>query len=442
MLNKISLLYFFCCIGILIVLSINLNEDMGFQFFYLFFLFLTIFFVNKFFYEFKSIIYFSSILNLILISFFYFYNLKVNDYGFFPNFDDSYYFNQGRMLFNSNYQFDTLYDLPLGIMIKFGASTALALSSLNWFLSASLLGLIGVFSKKINPNFKSFYLFFIALNMLYLEATVIVLRDILGFVFFFLALIYIVEKDIKFNIFAVLTFLIRPTTGVLVYIFYLFYCNKYFSKNYKGKSFVILSLCILLFLIFNYIPLGFLTRSGFDGVGSDFTLSNMNENRMQMVTDSESDLTSKLLNMGLIGAPFVMLLNVLTPLRFRDLYSDMEYVFLNKGTYFTIFLNDVFDYKSVLNFIHIFILGFWIFPFLIGLKNILYIKNENKSILYIFIIGLFFVSFVSFQPRHKLHFLIFLPLICSYSNVSIKNIFLIGLFFDFIFTLILFKDLI
>lgn len=398
---------------------------------YLILIFPLLFVVEKYFFEIKKYLYVISVFYFFLIVFLYYFNFKINDYGFFPHFDDSFYYFQGKNFLTSNYYFDSLFDVVIWFF-QFIGDNNFSLSAINWFLSIIILGLVYDISKVININFKPVFLFFLALNMFFLECVVMLLRDFLGLTFLLLSIYFILKNKVKFLPFAILSMFVRQTTGVIAFIFYLFYKSKFINGTYKGKFIILLILFCIIYLFYNYVPVGFLSRSGFDGPSTNFSLSEWNKTRYDFFfSDSSGDLTTTLISLGLLGAPFLLILNIFTPLSLVSLFSDIEYVYMIDGVIHKNIYSNIFNYKSILSFIHIMCVGFFIIPFFDGFKNLLK-KYELTFISLTFIICLLIVSYVSYQPRHRLHFLIFVPLICSYTKIPLSKIFIYGFIIDII----------
>lgn len=414
-----------------------LLAESNFYFIYPFFSIFICLVINVFFKKIKVFLIVNSLLYYILSLIFYLVNFSVNEFGFFGNFDDSYFYNQGLKFLSSDYIFDGPFDIIVSAVLYFGANDALSAVVVNWFLSTILLGLIYKFSLEVNNNFKISYLYVISLNYYFIEASILLFRDILGLIFLILSFIFILRKKVIFNFFAFLSILVRPMTGTLAYVFFILNRSKWVNNNYKWKYFLFLFLFLCFYLIYSYIPIGFISRGGFEGDLSAHSLQGLNKERLEMVSKSESDITSKLISLGPIGMPFVMVLNVFTPLRFMDYFSDIEYIYLENGRYTINYVNNFLNYKGILSTLHIFVLAFWLVPFLNGFFN--FLKMNKKDILILFLFILFLVSFISFQPRHKLHFLIFLPLICSYTKLNVKNIILCGVVIEFMIYVIFFK---
>lgn len=410
-------------------------------FYFVLFLFPLIYCVENFFKKDKDILYFFSIFYFLLINIFYFFNFKINIKGFYQDFDDSFYYSQATNFLKESYYFDSLFDPFLNVLVLLGADNNFSLISLNWFLSILVLGLISKFSRRINLEFKGIFLLFIGLNMYFIESTVILLRDLLGLFFLLLSFIYIINKKQSFLVFSFLSILVRGSTGIIALIFYMFYHGKYFKNKYKYKYVTITMLLVFLILFYHYIPIGFLTRSGFDGLSTNMTMADFNQSRYErFFGEGGSDVTSKLLSLGILGAPLLLLLNIFTPLSPMSFISDIEYTYILNGARYQILHESVFNYKGYLSLIHYAMIGFMIIPFFNGLLNIFKKYGVNFLIL-IFFTCLVLVTYVSFQPRHKLHFLIFIPLICSYTNLSVKKIVYYGILIECIlFILYLFKN--
>lgn len=398
---------------------------------YLILVFPLFFVVEKIFFEIKKYLYFLSIFYFFLIVFLYYFNFKINNYGFFPHFDDSFYYFQGKSFLTSDYYYDSLFDIFVWFFQLIGENN-FSLSAINWFLSIVVLGLVYKISKIINLNFKPIFLFFLAFNMFFLECLVMLLRDFLGLTFLLMSILFILKGQIKFLPFAILSMLVRQTTGVIAFIFYFFYKSKFINGTYKGKFFVLLILFCIIYLFYNYVPVGFLSRSGFDGPSTNFSLSEWNKTRYDFFfSESSGDLTTTLISLGFLGAPFLLILNIFTPLSLANVFSDIEYVYMIDGVIHKSIYYNVFNYKAILSFIHVMCIGFFIIPFFDGFKS-LFKKHGLNFIFLTFIICLIIVSYVSYQPRHRLHFLIFVPLICSYTKIPISKIFIYGFIIDII----------
>lgn len=431
--------YFFFIVILSIVGKFNgLLGDSNFYYIYPFFSIIILFFIKFFFKEIKEFLIINSLLYYILAIVFYTVNFSVNDYGFFGNFDDSYFYSQGTSFLREGYIFDGPFDIFLGIMVNSGANDAFGAVAINWLFSTILLGLVYKLSKKINDNFKVYYLYALSLNYYFIESSILLFRDLLGLIFLILALLFIIEKKNKFHFFALCAILIRPMTGILPYIYYFLKNNKFINSEYRGKYLIIFFMFAMFLILYNYFPVGYLSGGSFESENSSFTLGGLNESRLDLVSSSETDITAKLISIGPVGIPFLMFLNIFTPLRFFDYYSDIEYTYLENGRYTTNYILKILNYKAILATIHIFVLSFWITPFLLGAFELVRSK-KNKDILVIFIFILFIVSYISFQPRHKLHFLIFLPVICSFCKMSTKNIIVIGIVLDFFVYMLYFK---
>ncbi|QHI24466.1 hypothetical protein Ahae5227_17375 [Acinetobacter haemolyticus] len=432
--HKFDLTYiFFILFGI--ILSSYFLSVFGAIFFLVFSV--TLFFIIKcFFYRYRLYLYFFSVIYFYLINLFYYYNFKVNELGFFQNFDDSFFFAQGYKIVNGGYEFDSIYDFFLGLMVFLGGSDNYSLISLNWFLSVVLLGLISVFSSKINTEFKPFYIIALGLNAFYMEATVMLLRDLLGLIFLVISFIYIVDGKRSFHIFGVLSFLVRNMTGIITYLFYFLYNSKFINGQYKGKVVIIFSFIILFYLFYNYFPVGYLSRGGFGTDRSGFSLAAMNQARYEFFfSDNINDFTSGLIRLGFIAAPLLLLINIFSPLKISNFYSDINYLFMIDGTRYEIYVENTLNYFGILSLLHIIGLGFIFITFVNGIYN-LYIRKGVNFLIIIFIISLLVATYVSFQPRHKLHFLIFLPLICSYTSLPLRKIVIYGCVVDVIILII------
>lgn len=401
---------------------------------YIILVFPLIYIVEKYFNNIRKYLYSLSFFYYFLIVFIYYFNFKVNKYGFFPNFDDSFYHYQGRIFLTENYSYDSIFDAVVYIFL-FIADTNFSLAAINWFLATLLLGIIYKFSKLINNEFKPFFLLFLAFNMFFLEIVVMLLRDFLGLFFLLISFCLILKgKKIKYLPFAFASIAVRQTTGIIAFIFHFLYNSRFINMHYRGKSLIIILIFSGIYFFYNYIPVGFLSRGGFEGVNANFTLSDWNKTRYEFFFGDEgvSDLTAKLISLGILGAPFVLLLNIFSPLRISDFWINTDYKYLIDGILYQNYYYNIFNYKSILSTIHVVAFGFLIIPFFDGFKN-LFKKNGLNFIILIFIICLMMVTYVSYQPRHKLHFLIFLPLICSYTTLPTNKIFIYGLVIDLFF---------
>lgn len=422
--------YFFYIFSILILSSIaalaGWMPNSNFYIFYPLVSLLNCVFVHYCFRNIKNFLLINSFLYYILIIIFYKTNFVVNSLGFFGNSDDSFFFSQGLKFLSSSYQYSSPFDIVIWFIQSLGANDAISVVVINWFLSTMLLGLIYKLSILINPKFKVNYLYIVSLNYFYIESTVSIFRDILGLVFLVLAVIAIIENRKFFWIHSVSAILIRPMTGVLSFIFLFFKKSKFINKTYRGKWFFLLGLFLLFIISYYYLPVGFISRGGLTGDSASFSLSDMNNKRLDFVGTGDEDITSKLINLGPLGMPLVALLNIITPLRIYDLVTNVEYKYLLDGRYNINYVYMVLNYKSILSFLHIISLCFWIIPFLNGFYKT--IRINKLYLIYTFLFILFIVSFISFQPRHRLHFIIFLPLIASFNTISTKHIFFMGLF--------------
>ncbi len=402
-----------------------------FSFFYIFLVYLNKRFFNDL--DLKLIFTFYSIIGVIITVF---HQSRSNKYGFGPNFDDSFYVGQSLdFLYNRNiYSYDTIYEIIISPLVFFGEDV-LNILPINILMACINLGLIYKISKKINPQFKAFYLGFLVLNYFFIEAGVFIYRDHFAIFFLLLSILFFYEnKNIKGFCFFAATVLIRPTTAVIALMFFVLKNIKFL--NGKNRWIGIAMLTCIVVGIYNYVPLGFLTRSGFSGEVSGFSLAEISQYRVGGVTDAETDITSKFLAMGMIGAPIVFLINIFSPMRFRELFVDRDFTFWINHTYVSTYSMDVVNYQSILSFFSIIGVCFFFIPFFGGLYNFFKKNKKNTYILMVFFISIFLVSYVSFQPRHKLHFLIFVPLICSYCNFKLKNIVVIGAIFSSISILI------
>lgn len=385
--------------------------------------------VEKYFFNIKKYLYFFSIVYFLIIIFIYYFNFKINEKGFFPYFDDSFYYGQGVNFLGDGYYFDSLFDVVVWFFQLVGNNN-FSLSAINWFLSIIVLGLVYKISIKIKPDFKPFYLMFLAFNMFFLECVVMLLRDFLGLIFLLASILLILNKNKLFIPFAMLSMFVRHTTGIVAFIFYLFYNSKFVNGSYRGKSIILLLLFSLVYLFYNYVPVGFLSRSGFDGPSTNFSLADWNRVRFEFFFgESASDFTTKLISLGVIGAPLLLILNIFTPLKPVGFFMDVEYKYMLDGIIYSNIYYDIFNYASVLSYFHLIFVGFFIIPFFDGFR-FLFKKYGLNFLLLTFIICLFMVSYVSYQPRHRLHFLIFMPLICSYTKMPLKRILLYGLLID------------
>lgn len=434
--------YIFFIIIITLLGKFNpLLGDSNFFYIYPIFSILICFIINFFFKKIRFFLIVNSILYYILALTFYTVNFSVNSYGFFGNFDDSYFYSQGVSFLREGYIFAGPFDIFLGLMVNIGANDAFSAVAINWLFSTILLGLIYEFSIKVNDNFKVYYLYVLSLNYYFIESSILLFRDLLGLIFLILAFLFVIKKKNKFHFFAFAALLVRPMTGMLSYVYYFLKNNKFINTKYRGKYLIIFFLFTIFLIIYNYFPVGYLSRGWFGSENSSFTLSNLNESRLDFISDSENDITAQLISFGPVGIPFVMLLNIFTPLRFVDYYSNVEYVYIENGRYTINYISNILNYKAVLATIHIFTLSFWVTPFLFGAFE-MFRSKKNKDILLIFVFILFLVSYVSFQPRHKLHFLILLPVICSFCKISIRNIIILGFLLDFFVYLLYFKWLV
>lgn len=406
-----------------------LFQDSNYHLFFTFFMFFNCFVIERYFKAIKKILLINSVLYLILLLVFYGTNFSVNRMGFFPNADDSFFYSQGLNLFSDEYSYSSPFDIILYVLIRFGANDALAASAYNWSLSTVLLGLIYKLSKIINSNFNKYFLYFLSLNYFFIESSILLFRDITGLTLLICALILVSLNQRKFIVFSFLAMQIRVMTGAFAIIYYLLSSTGILTTKYKGRSVVILFFFILAYTFYAYIPLAFINYISAETEISG-SLSDINQQRVEMLSDlSSSDITSKLMNLGLLGIPFVLLINILTPLRFVELFSDISYTFRLNDNIINLTAYNILNYKGVLSIIHISSLCFWLLPFFNGFYNL--IKSKKSYIVYYFIIALFIVSYVSFQPRHKLHFLLLIPIICSFTKLKTKNIIIIGLVSNF-----------
>lgn len=424
----VNILYLLIIIVVVLIASLFTNDVSATPIFIGFFLLLT--YLNKrFFPDIKLQLIFSFytfIGILITVS----HQLSNNIYGFGPNFDDSFYVGQALdFLYNWNvYNYDTIYEVIISPLVFLGKN-ALNVIPLNIMMACLNLGLIYKISKKINPQFKFFYLGFLVLNYFFIEAGVFVYRDHFAIFFLLLSILFFYEnKNIKGFIFFIITALIRPTTAIIALMFFILKKINLLNGKYRWYSIFLLT-CIIVG-IYNYIPLGFLTRSGLSGEVSNYSLAEISQYRVGGVTDAETDVTSKFLAMGAIGAPIVFLINIFSPVRFRELFIDRDFTLWINHTYISTYSMDVLNYQSILSFLNILGVCFFFVPFFLGLYNFFKKNKESTYILVVFFVSIFLVSYVSFQPRHKLHFLIFVPLICSYCNLRLKQIVVLGSIFS------------
>lgn len=396
---------------------------------YIFLLAPLVIIVERYFFNIKKYLYSFSIIYFFIIIFLYYFNFKINANGFFPHFDDSFYYNQGKSFLAEGYYFDSVFDVVVWFFQLIGSNN-FSLSAINWFLSILVLGLVYKVSIKIKPDFKPFFLIVLAFNMFFLECVVMLLRDFLGLFFLLTSIFFILNKSKLFLPFAIFSMLVRHTTGIVAFIFYFFYNSKLINGVYKGKFIILLFLFTFIYLFYNYVPVGFLSRSGFDGPSTNFSLADWNKVRFEFFFgESVGDLTTKLISLGAIAAPLLLILNIFTPLKPSDIFIDVEYKYMLDGVIYSNFHYNIFNYASLLSYFHLLFIGFFIIPFFDGFRVLLK-KYGFNFILLTFLICLIMVSYVSYQPRHRLHFLIFMPLICSYTNISLNKIFIYGLIIE------------
>lgn len=397
---------------------------------YIFLLFPLVVIIEKYFFNIRKYLYLFSIIYFFIINFIYYFNFKINANGFFPYFDDSFYYNQGKSFLKEGYYFDSLFDVVVWFF-QFIGSNNFSLSAINWFLSILVLGLVYKVSIKIKPDFKPFFLMVLAFNMFFLECVVMLLRDFLGLIFLLISIFFTLNKNKLFLPFAIFSMIVRHTTGIVAFIFYFFYNSKFINGVYKGKFIILLFLFIFIYLFYNYVPVGFLSRSGFDGPSTNFSLADWNKVRFEFFFGENvgGDLTTKLISLGVIVAPLLLILNIFTPLQPSDIFIDVEYKYMLDGVIYSNFYYNIFNYTSLLSYFHLLFIGFFIIPFFDGFRVLLK-KYGFNFLLLTFLICLIMVSYVSYQPRHRLHFLIFMPLICSYTNISLNKIFIYGLIIE------------
>lgn len=373
-------------------------------------------FIEKYFYDFKFQLYVISLVYFIITSVIYFNLFKVNEWGFFPNFDDSFYFSQGQYFLKTGYEFDTFFDIIVWFFQKLGMNNNYSLSTINLFLSILVLGLVGNFSKLINSGFKSNYIYFLGFNVFFMECAVALYRDMFG-LFFILISFILIKSRRNFYLPLFISFFIRTINPVIILIYYFFNKIRFFNSFYKGKIFILLLIALVSIYILDYLPMDFLGR---DGVYSGMTLGDINQRRSEFFFgEGQSDLTSKLISYGVFASPLVLFLNIFTPLKFSEIFVYKEFTYLVDGVIVYKFIDSILNYSFIFQVFHISMIAFLIISFLSGLYCLIVREKKHVEIL-IFLICLIFVSFVSFQPRHKLYFLIFVPLICSYNNIKPK----------------------
>lgn len=389
--------------------------------------------IRKYFFEFRIQLYFLSILYFVISSLIYFNLFKVNEWGFFANFDDSFYFFQGKSFLEPNYKFDTIFEIIIWFFQKIGMNDNYTLSTINLFLSILTLGVIGKFSRLINNRFKGNYLYLIGLNAYFIECTVALYRDMLG-LFFILISFILIKYNRKFLLPLVLSFFVRSINPFIILSYYMFNKLHYIRGNYKGKSFTLFFIFFIIFYIFKYLPMDFLGR---DGIYSGMTISEVNQSRNEVFFgDDPKDLTSKLISYGFLAAPLVLLLNIFSPLRVGDLFVDKDFNYLVDGVLIFTSIDNFLNYTVIFQILHVSMVMFLILSFFSGFYEMLVKERKHVEIL-LFLFLLVFVSFVSFQPRHKLYFLIFLPLICSYNTIKPKDFFHYGLILEIVYFILL-----
>lgn len=421
-----DILLFFCMLIAYMVLSL-----LGFNItsLYFFYFILICFLVNKYFIDIKKYLYAVFVFYIFISGSFYSSNFVNNPMGFGPNFDDSFYYKQSYdFLYNYNsYKFDTIFEIIISPFVYFSQSV-FDVIGINWVISVLNLGVLYRIFKLINCNFNFFYLFFLVLNYFYIEASVFLYRDQLGLLLLLSAILfYLKNNKLKSFTMFFLCIFVRPTTALFFILFLFLKKNKYVNNIYRNKSLVLVFMFLIFLLAYQFLPLGFLTRSGFTGEVSTYSLADLTAFRSQYISSDSNDFTSKLLSLGIIAFPLVFVLNIFSPIRFRPLYENFDFYQWVDSSYVVSYSESLLSYKGILTFFHIIIISFCIIPFFYGIKNLVFYHKNKLYLILLFFLALFFVSYVSYQPRHKLHFLIFVPLIISYSNFKADKYFLFGL---------------
>ena len=367
---------------------------------------------------------------LVIVNYISLYGLTFGPYS-----DDSFYLEQIKNI-SSGYlpeKAPTLYEYFMAIWysligIFYTDITNVHLLPINWAIGSIVVALAIKLAMHYSESTFPLSLTIIALlgNSVFTDSIVNLYRDGFILMMYLLALINVINRNtMKGVIFSFAAGLARMANGLIALIGVLLYKIYNLTRKYNAGRLQALIVLIVLFAIIiggTITPFSStLEKRSYGHVTTNRGFIDIVSERSEifMTVDAYEQISTvqKIFALGPIGYPLIPIINLLAPIRFIDLFQSIEVHIEGYSVFYVygVYPRSIWLWITVLAWI---VIG----PDL--LHGIIRSTNGTplqKTLFYLFIIILLGVSFVSFQPRHRLAYIILFPAFISISKAYPKN---------------------
>lgn len=350
---------------------------------------------------------------------------------FAPYGDDSYYFmNIIKLLSFKELQSFTLYEYIMFFFAKIISFIMpiyhYQLLPINWFIASLTVVEAIKFANLVLPvnHVKQIYFssLLIILNSSYIDGSVHLYRDSFMCLFLILSLRFTYEYRIRNSIlFAVLTGFIRGANGFIVLLYIALTKCIHSVRLSRTGLWMMLSFILLLSVFFSKSIDYESYMRGFVGSAGRQTISERLTNFKEQNSDGLTMTLIKSNNpfLNACALPVFMV----SPFKIRDFFISEYYSIRSSGSKYV----TRFRIESVWELVMIFFYSTMVFRLFMGIYY--WLKDTDVSrqlLLFIFILMIASVTYVSMQSRHKMMFVLLYPLVYNYyylkSSIFIKRI--------------------
>lgn len=374
--------------------------------------------------------------NLIASLGFYYANGYDFNYGNFhgPYGDDSFFLQEAIYLAKTSLNFTAPFESLIAIIIRvlnyLGIYSFISVLIIYWLIPGFVVLLLDRFVKLYTDSWLTFkdLFFIIILNFLFIDIFVHLYRDSL---IYCLSLLFLIGYKKKENIvflllLVILVFFLRGGNGFLLLAFVGLdklllkegRNNIYKSLKTFKKRIVIIGLAsfIVLFSLDSFL-ISHISRFENNQTERVVNISQYASNRQERLFENvdQGQLTVKIYEMGVIGYPLRILAQILSPITFKNIEIHN---FRVSNKYSVQYLNRYIDFSWIFFSITILLWTYTLPRLVIGVRRMLYEVNYH-SILMILMLSIVLVAFVSLQPRHRLMFIMYYPIIIGVFNSQV-----------------------
>jgi hypothetical protein len=349
-------------------------------------------------------------------------------HDFAPYGDDSFYYQQIIKLYNNiptikqptffEYFMVLWYNI---LTIIYDSPKIIDIITLNWAIGAFVGSLIIAVIKKISVISMPYWIIMLAFlgNSIITDSLCNFYRDGLMLVMYLLAILSSIKKDYFIAIiFAIICGAIRVANGgfalLAIMLIYMSRTKNYTKNKYKPILLGLMAM-ILILTVDNYIHLGTYLRV----IQSDTqktTIVEQSINRSKVMYDisdpkTSENTVSKLFHSGPLGWLAMPVVVAFAPFRFISPIQPLEAHIKGFKNILVVGLSPrvIWSYFTII---------FWVIisPRIIsGILVSFRARDIRFAIFQLFIISLLAITFISFQTRHRLLFLIWYPLFINLS---------------------------